>query len=1325
MDTYTNLNELLSNEDYWTQETNYMPSMIVYEYECLLALLKNNDLYGTLLKIKDVYESACRVPILMALVMIEAERKDTTDNNDDRFDSGYRSVMRALVEQPITMGDLYKIAKAILKNKESFVFLPNELISILEQTRKLYDKKIAGDYSGIVHWRNSEIGHGSLRFADDDKYYVELVDILKHLKGYFELVNQDYKTVYLSFNDTVLQGSNFVREGGELKLTYGEKPYLVSEYFSLYDERYHCFDSFYPRKNELKYRVLFDGIEKKVRNQFFSDIYERYVHRKLGEKSVNPDFISSEEERALECLNNPIDYIESNKLINRIEDTLELIERGVILVLMERGTGKTALTSRLDGMYHSSTLIDGSFVRCYHMFNASLRGIEDFYYSVSNSFCHNSDGNYLRGGAQRLPELSPKTESPSDDMAAFLNAYHSIYGRDYTMLVIDGIDEMTEETCSLLNSIPSKELLDKGVFVLLMSRFPDEETVSSLSRSCIQSAKQKADKSIEIRRDDEINVKLLKSYIKNAGVEESLFEQLVDACDKRILYLKALLAVRDIGSLTVDNEQVFIESYINRVLRGYGSRQKQKILRLLVAIALFPDMTLNEYTDYLDAQEITYEFIGLLNDLMPILTVTRRDGENRYRLSDKAFEDYVKDTYSNVVEEIFVDFFNDLKVYRYAENDGLNFRVDIVIKIWNYIKSCDCFEYCFFDNIKDIVELIVTARHWGLTDYSSYMIDGLLSCLSETLIYGIRKDIKIDSLSKWLMDVNSGLLALEDDIGTVWGKDYKVSDKVLLHFYSDNKTRECIYDYIVDNGGCDNLKMWVWVFDVDRITDDAIRLLKDNCVLDVFADYIIDFSASYGADFVSENVLEKVTCQLTNTEKLYDVLYLWAESLLFFLDSNIEGSEENVLLFNELLERLKSDEFVDCRDNSDLDDLISRYEKAVNQTDISEGKSLNDDDEMNAVFNKIENDEELDLCDFHMITRCCLTDEVDNNTPQKTKECFQSVLRNHHDCWRRIISECGGFINTLDDEFLESFFCDMGYFDDYFKYLNQTPDSNVIDIQAVRFLRLYCYQSVSILEAINNDQWESEFDDDLRLLGRCISASEGRALDFYKIYYYTVLSKCIESCKDMRNNIRVMNYYEKIVNTSDPFTSVQRYFGIRKARIITAQAERSGEAGLTCCYELIDYLKLLFLEGRNNAANDYIEQLNETIPIIFSNSLDVADEDSMEKWIGFVGTYLSLRQSYGIADEFDSSIIQMCENYYESQFKKYTSIISRKTEFTKARYCLQHYYDFLKDRCNYDEKEAFDKCNGLIGSIGEISDENQYIEGKLNELKMWYMGVIV
>ena len=879
--------DLSKDESLWAKDLETLPSMIHFEYEQLKNLAAEGQVYGVLLQCKDTYETIIKIPAIMALVIIDSDSKY-------KDGSEYNDIMKTFLQAPMSMGNWENLARVIIK-KNKKLNLPETLINILEKTRTLYNTEITAKVSDVVAWRNETIGHGALKFEDDVNYQEEVRSLLNLLKNYFDGEGKQsikglYNSIYFQCGNNKLVADCYGKSDSyDLVLHIADNSYTVSNYVNEIDLKWYLFESFYCRKNLVKYSSYIDGRNSTVQNKYFSDLYEKHVLKENRNSTVAGSFISRTEDRILEYLNMPMDYVKPVKLLELLQEQMVNLEKGVIAIFMERGTGKSAFANQMSGLYHSEPLLKNSLSRCYHLSNAALRGKSDFVNSINNGFRHSyNPANDLWGSTEELPSLTLESESPAED----------------------GIDETTEQTECILNYIPSKEQLDEGVFVVLTTRFNDEATVQGKSKKYIERAIRISDAQISIRRHDPIIIELLNNYIeKHLSINKinQSFDKnaLIQKSDYRILYLRAYLGINDRVPLDNTDETKFIKSYMEYLLPFYGINQKQALKEVAVTIALFPDISISKYQEYLNCQEITYEFVGLFNDLSPLLTVLHKDGEAVYEFADTAYADFIIEEYPDVVKDVVHFFYqsmyknleyyfqSDMYFLRDADDEYLKsinvegkiderkLNYDIIffstrlIELWSKTDKHKIVSDLFFENIYMLfLYAAMKTDPWTNYGYAKVIRSELKECIIQGLYLGLQKE-RGDACKTWTKTINR-LINIFPDNGycPMLHSDY---------FYSDNMSGN-IFKYLLRNHLKDiDVEEWFWFLDVlisrnSETIKDVFKIVKECNKEDAFVEFFLNSQLNMrmsSRSVIDRNEIEKLlkaNLSLKNEEKILNHL---------------------------------------------------------------------------------------------------------------------------------------------------------------------------------------------------------------------------------------------------------------------------------------------------------------------------------------------------------------------------------------------------------------------------------------------------------------------
>ena len=632
------LTKLSQDESLWIADVESFPEPIVYNYKRLHEMAEAGNVYGCLLQIRDIYEMVMKIPVITSLIYF-----------DNMFLGDLikeHKISEKLILSPLAIGGWYELALTILKaDKRKHLLLPTSLKKILEKTKDLYNKRVSGEYSSVANWRNETIGHGMLRLEDNASYKAEFKNLFANLRQYMAEVSEYYESIEYKVNDD------------EVTIFIDEQAVKVEKYIL----KGFFLDSFYFRKKNVKYVDYFHGEYETGTLEPFQAYIDELSDR-LAEKSVRTDYVRKSEDDLYKCLNKPDKYIIPTDLKDRINDFMETHDKGVLTICMERGMGKTAFANSIAGFYEldGEGLIDDAIVHTYCLSATDMRGTSDFFGNLNFSYANAGD-DALRSSGKELPTISIKDKNPKKAMADFLSAYSEIYRDEYDIerlvLVIDGIDELNDETEGLYDWMIGKdadELLSDGVYIIYTTRFPDEGNVTRKDSIRIQGIMENSDEVIEIHRDSPENIQVLKEYLnrnkggkkKAPGISEEEAESLIKKADYRFLYLKIFAEVGDVTSGDLSGKDV-IREYLDRIFKNYDTTSRQLAVDFLTALAVYEDLLLDDYFDFISVDDLTYRFIGVLNDLSPLLSVYGVSDGRSYRFANVEYAQYILENYKD------------------------------------------------------------------------------------------------------------------------------------------------------------------------------------------------------------------------------------------------------------------------------------------------------------------------------------------------------------------------------------------------------------------------------------------------------------------------------------------------------------------------------------------------------------------------------------------------------------------------------------------------------------------------------------------------------
>ena len=92
-------------------------------------------------------------------------------------------------------------------------------------------------------------------------------------------------------------------------------------------------------------------------------------------------------------------------------------------------------------------------------------------------------------------------------------------------------------------------------------------------------------------------------------------------------------------------------NYMEKLQKRYCGTSLHTLQLISAAIAVFGSATLREICELVLFTGISYDVVGVLNDILPLLTVKRAAGENRYEFANEAYGQYIFESLSEAAEE--------------------------------------------------------------------------------------------------------------------------------------------------------------------------------------------------------------------------------------------------------------------------------------------------------------------------------------------------------------------------------------------------------------------------------------------------------------------------------------------------------------------------------------------------------------------------------------------------------------------------------------------------------------------------------------------------
>ena len=655
--------EKIANDDaYWISDADQAyPSVVAYEYRKLREYCRAGNAYAALLSLKDNFEALLKLEVLLTYAW-------AAQNKDKDFE---KSTISLLTTPNLTMGAWVELS--LKMEKACGADIPEGIP--LKQLRKTYDR------NGIVNWRNDRIGHGAMGLEESEDFREEIKNRIIILRDVYASIDEQLRQqeLYLkAYEGEALRDGKAV-VGGEILLTGADKARGLANggkiWFRTADgEIDFCADPFIILRKDINngYGIyFFDNQRTKEMSKFLAYVQGKYVCEgtdyfcrlrreldtgdvSLGE-AADSKLLTEEEERLLDSLQMSHTYVRPEHIKKWLGECLKNNDKGVFLLQMERGTGKSTFTEKLNCLYKNPEKIaDDLDVRTYHLSRTQSAGAEDFRSTIEWQWGNQYEGrNWAK--APTMESFMNDGMEPAAALCAFLNKVKEYTvrnrGKKRLLMVLDGLDEIKDD--KLWSYIPSSEELEEGIYFLLTSRNPETEDLPENTRRHLEELVVTDKYCVE--RKSQNNIDFLNKYINNAGLKSINKEQkelLMERSEYRVLLLGILCRLVNHGLNIQDlpDTSEVVAEYLKTLEEGYGEGEAMRLKEMLVALCtlgMYEPLTMQTLGTIFSEGGITLRLIGIIRDLSPLLRTERGKFGNAYTLAN---EDLAKELLEQIGE---------------------------------------------------------------------------------------------------------------------------------------------------------------------------------------------------------------------------------------------------------------------------------------------------------------------------------------------------------------------------------------------------------------------------------------------------------------------------------------------------------------------------------------------------------------------------------------------------------------------------------------------------------------------------------------------------
>lgn len=641
---------------YWLEDVVHKyPDVIADEYQKLYTMVMDNEIYGSLLQIKDIFELILKIPVL---IIINGIHKELTIEKSS-VPKNMITIITNFFSSELSLGGWETQASSIIKenSKEPFIWTQNtsiysETLTILKLLYSNY--RVNGNL--ISNWRNNTIGHGALAFKEDETFYQDYEALHRTLCHLLSACFDYFSNIKIKMNYNDQAGTLLCIEGYQNIVEIYPYGILSKDNFYLFDSlskyRQKAYILNYSHGYKQQYYPLTDHI---------SELKERlgFIKSPNHDNLVNNSTIMTNDIQQIDALLKRDNLLIPTNLVDWLRNCTNDFNKGIFLLEAEKGIGKSTFTKMIDPLdrnhydYHINDFQD-SVIRVWN-FN-------DTYYSRKDIFYHglpellrtiNIDTftgvrNQFVGAIQTqlaeyiyLLENCTSKEKP-EYFAKILNKVLDTYSEnnidtEKLILVLDGIDEISPANFQeLMDVIPTEDQLPPNIYILFTCRTRGElihypiltnwlEHFTFTTTCQYTTTKFIINRSGNTTCDENIAYQtMLKDYIQKnimcfspIPYDEADINLLIQKSESRFLYLYAYeLIYKSTRQNTLSDGRLTIHNYLEMIRIISGDKYYNKIMRFVTILSHSPaQLTIDELLYLYGEPQLTFQTYGILTDL--------------------------------------------------------------------------------------------------------------------------------------------------------------------------------------------------------------------------------------------------------------------------------------------------------------------------------------------------------------------------------------------------------------------------------------------------------------------------------------------------------------------------------------------------------------------------------------------------------------------------------------------------------------------------------------------------------------------------------------
>ncbi len=388
----------------------------------------------------------------------------------------YKEQVFLLMESLPSLGRWENVANFLCKescNEPSPVYLLlNDIVNVYKKNK-------------ITHWRNESIGHGAYSNPNNEEFKKGLKERISLIQNHFKKYVDEYSSIVLEIKvgDEYhsLRGYNNARntnyEGHDLYVRYKKERILLIPFIQCLDNGIYFYDSYIKNINKGNFLNYNDGNKVKRNDQILNTLYGRV--KKLCALSnvkgvaVNNMIINGNILKEVEKLNKPSKLLNLHFIREKIENIITIDNKGILLLQMEDGMGKTTFVKMMDQLAYNEKNF-GKYIMCraiyinstyMHTKKMVIRKLQQALITMNSGDCLDGDG---------LPDIDLNSCNIKKQLGDYINVilnYYKMYECvEKLVIIIDGIDELSRKDREIFGIIPELEILPDNVYIILTAR---------------------------------------------------------------------------------------------------------------------------------------------------------------------------------------------------------------------------------------------------------------------------------------------------------------------------------------------------------------------------------------------------------------------------------------------------------------------------------------------------------------------------------------------------------------------------------------------------------------------------------------------------------------------------------------------------------------------------------------------------------------------------------------------------------------------------------------------------------------------------------------